>query len=351
MPHRLGELAERVEGEVRGDPDLPVRGIRALEDAGPQELSLLTHPRYRSRALESRAAALLVGRGPGGPRGVEGIDKPLLVVADPAYALARLLPLFHPEERPPAGVHPSAVVDPRAEVAPSAHVGPYAVVGAGSRLEEGAVVEAHAVVGRRCRVGEGSWLHPQVVLYDGTEIGRRVIVHSGTVLGSDGFGYATHRGVHHKVPQVGRVVVEDDVEIGANTTVDRGSLGETRIGRGAKLDNLVQVAHNVSIGENAVVVAQVGIAGSATIGPGALLLGQAGIADHVRIGARAFVGPKSGVRGDLGEGERAMGYPHRELGAFRRIWAAQARLPSLLRRVRALERRLGLGPREGGEER
>jgi len=219
--------------------------------------------------------------------------------------------------------------------------------GARSRIGPGSRLHARVTLYEDVEVGAECALHAGCVLCEGTRLGDRVVLQPGAVLGSDGFGYAMdEEGRLEAHPRLGRVVVEDDVEIGANAAVDRGTLGETRIGRGAKLDNLVQVAHNVSVGEDAVVVAQAGIAGSSALGRGALVMAQAGIADHLRIGARAFVGPRSGVHGDLREGERVMGSPHRELGAFRRIWASLALLPGMVRRLRAVERRLGISPRD-----
>jgi len=343
---RLGDLARELGREVEGDADAWVTGVAALEQAGPDDLAYARSPRFAQALRASRAGALIA------PPELDAGGRPTIRSPNPGLDFARAARRLAPPGAPQPGVHASACIDPTARVDPSASLGPGCSVGARSRVGARSVLHARVALYEDVEIGVDCVLHAGCVLREGTTLGDRVVLQPGAVLGSDGFGYAMDAaGTLEPLPRLGRVVVEDDVEIGANTTVDRGSLGETRIGRGAKLDNLVQVAHNVSIGENAVVVAQVGIAGSAAIGPGALLLGQAGIADHVRIGARAFVGPKSGVRGNLGEGERAMGSPHRELGAFRRIWAAQARLPSLLRRVRALERRLGLGPREGGEER
>lgn len=353
MGFRLGELAEKVEGEVRGDGERRIEGIRALPDAGPEHLSLLTSSRYREEARSSRAGALLIPRGPrgeklvrdlgaevaGSERGSSGPS--LLVVGDPSRALARLLPLFHPVRRPEPGIDPTAVVDPEARLDPSAHVGPYAVIGAGVRLGADVIVEAHGVLGRDCRIGEGTWLHPHVVLYDGTELGRRCIVHSGTVLGADGFGYATADGVHHKVPQVGRVSLGDDVEVGALSAIDRGALGATRVGDGTKIDNLVQVAHNVQVGRAALLCGQAGIAGSTRLGDGVVLAGQTGVIEHARLGDGVQVAAKAAVFGDIEPGLRVAGIPAGPLGEWRRQVVRVSRLAELERRVRGLERRLG----------
>lgn len=349
MSLRLGELAETVGGEVRGDPDRVLEGIRELAEAGPQHLSLLTDTRYREAARASRAGALLVPAGDRGAKLVTGIDHDLLQAADPAQALIRILDLFHPVERPEPGIHPTAVVE-GAEVAPSAHVGPFAVVGAGSRIEADGVIGAHTVIGRGCRIGEGAWLHPHVVLYDGTELGRRCIVHSGVVLGADGFRYAFADGVHHKVPQVGRVILGDDVEVGANSTVDRAGLGVTKVGDGTKIDDLVMVAHNVEVGRAALLCGQVGIAGSSRLGDGVVLAGQAGVIDHVTVGDRTQVTAKSAVMSDLDPDLRAAGIPAGPMRDWGRQVVRIQRLGALERRVRELEARAA-GNSPPGEER
>jgi UDP-3-O-[3-hydroxymyristoyl] glucosamine N-acyltransferase len=342
---RLGDLAAELGREVEGNADLWITGVAALEQAGPSDLAYARSERFAEALRTSRAGALIA------LPGLDAGGRPTLRSPNPGLDFARAARRIAPNGASEPGVHPSAWVDPTARVDPSATLGPGCIVGARSRIGERSVLHAHVTLYADVEIGADCRVHAGVVLREGTTLGARVLLQPGAVLGGDGFGYAMDdEGVLEALPRLGRVVVEDDVEIGANTTVDRGSLGETRIGKGAKIDNLVQVAHNVSIGENTVVVAQVGIAGSSSIRRGALLMAQAGIADHVRIGERAFVGPRSGVRGDLADGERVMGSPHRELGAFRRIWAAQARLPALLRRVRALERRLGIRSGEGREE-
>jgi UDP-3-O-[3-hydroxymyristoyl] glucosamine N-acyltransferase len=349
VAYRLAELAARVEGRVEGDPERPVEGIRPLETAGERHLSLLKDARYRGQAEASAAGALLVGPGLAGA--ARGWGRDLLVAAEPDWALARLLALFHPPAERPAGVHPTAVVEPGALVDPAAHVGPYAVIGAGSRIGARAAVLAHAVVGRGCAVGEGAFLHPHAVLYDGTEVGEGCEVHAGAVLGSDGFGYATVAGVHHKVPQVGRVVLESGVEVGANSTIDRATLGETRIGAGSKIDNLVQVGHNVQVGRAAVLCGQAGIAGSTRLGDGVVLAGQAGVGGHLHLGDRAQVAAKSAALADVEAGTAVAGIPAVELGRWRRRVVLLGRLEELARRLARLERLVeaGAAGRSGAE--
>jgi UDP-3-O-[3-hydroxymyristoyl] glucosamine N-acyltransferase len=261
-------------------------------------------------------------------------------VSQPYLAVATLLRLFHPARPVPPGIDPSARVAPSARIAPDASVQAFAVVGAEAVVEAGAVVGSHVHIGDRCRVGEGSVLHPHVVLREDVVLGRGVVIHSGAVLGADGFGYVFDGRSHRKIPQVGRVVVEDDVEIGANSAIDRATIGDTVIGRGTKMDNLVQIGHNTAVGADVIIVAQTGIAGSCRIGHGAVIGGQVGIADHATVGDGARIGSQSGVAGDVPAGASILGSPAVEAGAAKRAMVAFPRLPELLRTVRRLEKRV-----------
>lgn len=350
---RLAELAERVDGEVRGDGDRPVAGVRALPEAGPEHLSVLSHPGYRERARASAAGALLVPRGEDGePRLGGDLGRDLLLVENPSLALVRLLELFHPPARPAAGVHPTAVVGEDVELPASVHVGPYAVIGAGSSLGEETVVESHAVIGPDCRLGADCWLHPHAVLYPGTILGDRVRVHSGAVLGADGFGYVPVEGAHLKVPQVGRVEVEDDVEIGALSAADRATLGATRLGRGTKVDNLVQVGHNVEVGPACLLCGQVGIGGSSRLGAGVVMGGRSGVADHLEVGDGVQVAGTGVVMGRVAPGSTVGGIPARDLREWHRQTARVARLDVMARRLREMEKRLAAleAPAPGEED-
>jgi UDP-3-O-[3-hydroxymyristoyl] glucosamine N-acyltransferase len=345
---RLRDLAAELGRELEGDGDLWLGGVAALERAGPGDLAYARSERFAEALRASGAGAVIA------PPGLDAGGRPAIRSPNPGLDFARAARRIAPPPESPPGVHASACVDPEARIDASAAIGPGCVVGARSRIGARSRLHARVVVYADVEIGAECVIHAGCVLREGTALGDRVVLQPGAVLGSDGFGYAMDdEGRLEALPRLGRVVVEDDVEIGANAAVDRGSLGETRIRRGAKIDNLVQVAHNVEIGASAVVVAQAGIAGSSVVGARALVMAQAGVADHLEIGERAFVGPKSGVRSDVAPGERVMGSPHRDLAAFRRIFGAMAFLPGVLRRLRAVERRLGIAPggREAGEAR
>jgi UDP-3-O-[3-hydroxymyristoyl] glucosamine N-acyltransferase len=329
--YSLSEIAARVGGEVRGDPSRAIAGVQPLDSAGPDDLSFLAHPRYRAAAATSRAAALLVRRG----EEVTGRD--LLLVEQPYTALAAVIGLFHPKQPPRPGVHPLAAVDASARLGKDVSVGPFAVVGAMASIGDRAALLPGAVVGEGAAIGADTVLHPGVVVYAGCVIGHRVLIHAGAVVGSDGFGFGEDAGGRAKIPQVGIVRIEDDVEIGAGTTIDRATFGSTVIGQGSRIDNLVQIGHNVQIGPGSVIVAQSGIAGSTTLGPGAILAGQAGVAGHLRVGARAIVGAKSAALADVADGAFVVGHPAVDHREWKRTQAALRRLPDLLRRVQRLE--------------
>jgi UDP-3-O-[3-hydroxymyristoyl] glucosamine N-acyltransferase len=331
----LSELAGAIGARLEGDPTFEVSGIAPLERAGPDDLSFLANPRYEAAALASAAGALVTGRDfPADGRNILRCENPYL-------GFARAVAMLSPDPPVVAGVHPTAIVDPSASIPASAAVGPLAVVGSGVELGEGVVIGAGSHLEDGVRIGAGTRLFPRVTVHRGTTLGERCVVQSGCVLGADGFGYATDDGgVHHRVPQRGGLTIGDDVDLGANVTIDRGSAGDTVIGDGCKIDNLVQIAHNVRIGRNAMIVAQVGVAGSTVIGDRVVLGGQAGIIGHARIGDRARVGAQAGVIGDVPAGMEVSGYPARSHRDQMRAHALFARLPELFQRLKRLEDRL-----------
>jgi UDP-3-O-[3-hydroxymyristoyl] glucosamine N-acyltransferase len=330
----LGQLAEVLDATLDGDATRTVTGVAPLDAAGASDVSFLVDPRYEAAARTSRAGAFVA------PIGTRGLPAPVLECRAPRRAMIELLTLFFPPPAPPAGVDPAAVVAEGAVIDPSASIGPLAVVDAGARIAARVQVRALAYVGRDVEIGEDSVIHPHVVLREGVRLGRRVIVHAGAVLGADGFGYVSDGGIHRKIPQVGGVLVEDDVEIGANTTIDRAMLGTTVVRRGAKIDNLVQIAHNVEIGPDCILAAQVGIAGSSRLGHHVVLGGQVGVSDHVTIGNNVMVTAQSGAAFDLAGDANYSGTWARPVTHAQRIWVAQGELPAMLVRLRKLERRL-----------
>ena len=329
------QLAERLAGNVLGDPDLILSGFAPADSAKAGDLTFAENDAYFARADQSAASAILIAGDYASTTG-----KVLIRVTNARTAFAQVLPLFFPEPSFAPGIHASAVVAESASVDPTAHIGPQCVVGERVRIGPGAVLQAHVVVGDDCAVGDGSRLFPNVTLYPRSMLGKRVRIHSGSAIGADGFGYVFDQGQHRKVPQVGQVILHDDVEIGACVSIDRAALGATVIGRGTKIDNLVQIAHNVTIGEHCIIVSQVGIAGSTKIGNYVTVAGQAGLAGHLRIGDRVTIAAKAGVMNHIPEGQTWLGAPARPDREMKRQLIAIERLPELVRRVQELEKRL-----------
>jgi UDP-3-O-[3-hydroxymyristoyl] glucosamine N-acyltransferase len=337
MPLSAAEIANHLGGEVIGEPGLILKGFAPADRAQPGDLTFAENESYFVRAEQSAAAAVIID----GP--FASNRKVLIRVPNARIAFAKVLPLFFPEPVFPPGVHASAIVAGSAKVDPSAHIGPYCAVGEGVRIGPRSVLQGGNFIGPQCVIGEDVNLFPNVTVYPTTDIGNRVRIHSGTVVGSDGFGYVQDAGVHRKVPQIGSVIIREDVEIGANVTIDRGALGPTVIGRGTKIDNLVQIAHNVTIGEHCLVVSQAGIAGSSKLGNYVVLAGQVGIAGHLKIGNHVSVAAQSGVMRSIPDGEKWLWSPAQPDRQAKRQMIALQQLPDLLRRVNDLEKKLAEG--------
>jgi UDP-3-O-[3-hydroxymyristoyl] glucosamine N-acyltransferase len=339
---RLGDLAARLGGEVRGDEGVEIDRVAPLEDATPGSISFLSHAKYRALVPSCRASALIVTD----PSLLDGIQAgapfaALVVVRDAYVAHARAAAILHPPIPESPGVHPSAVVHETARIDPSAHVGAFASVAQGASIGARAVLHPQVVVYRDAVVGDDSVLHSGVSLREGCRLGRRVIVHNNAVIGADGFGFAKDSdGKYVKIPQVGTVEIEDDVEIGALTAVDRASMGVTRIRRGTKLDNLVQIGHSVEIGEDGVLCAQVGVAGSTKVGNRVILAGQVGVADHVKVGDDVIASAQSGLHGEVPSKSRVAGTPAYEARTWLKVSGGLKQLPELIKRVRELEARI-----------
>ena len=334
MKKTLNEIAALVNGSVSGDSGIIIERIRGIDEAGPGDLTFVANPKYRKKMETTGASAILV------VPGTACAGKNLLIVGDPYVALSQLLALFHPEDGETAGISKKAIVEAGADVSPEAVVYPGAHVCRGARIEKRVVLYPGVFIGRDAAVGEASILYPGVTVYRRCRIGRRVVLHAGVVVGSDGFGFALPGRENRKIPQVGYVQIDDDVEIGANTTIDRGALGRTWIQRGVKIDNLVQIAHNVVIGEYSIIVAQVGISGSAQLGKGVIIGGQAGLVGHIRIGDHAMVAAGSGVTKDIAPGQVVAGTPHRPHREWLKMEACLSNLPEMRETLAALQRRL-----------
>jgi UDP-3-O-[3-hydroxymyristoyl] glucosamine N-acyltransferase len=334
MSFTAAEIALYLGGEVLGDGAVSLSGFASADQSKTGDLTFAENETYFARAEQSAADAILIDGAFTSSR------KVLIKVANARVAFAKVLPLFFPPRQFTPGIHPTAVIATSAQVDPTAHVGPLCVIGPQAKIGPRAVLEGGDHIAEGCRLGEDVHLFPNVTLYPRTQIGNRVAIHSGTVVGSDGFGYVLEGGAHRKVPQVGHVLIHDDVEIGANVAIDRGALGPTIIGRGTKIDNLVQIAHNVVIGEHCIIVGQVGIAGSTRLGDYVVLAGQVGLAGHLNIGSQVTIAAQSGVMDNIPDGQKWFGYPARPDRQMKRQLIAQQQLPELIRRVHELERLL-----------
>ena len=334
----LNELAILLGGELVGEPHLLVRGVGGLTDVKTGEVTFAEDERRLAEALGTPALALVIS--PKLAEAAKTSGKPLITVANPRLAFAKLLEIFRPEYPPALGVHPTAVVSRRALIGKNVSIQAHAVVEAGAKIGDGVIIFPGAFVGPDSEIGDETVLHPNVTVRERVKIGRRCIIHSGAVIGSDGFGFVTVDGKHHKIPHNGTVEIGDDVEVGANVAVDRATTGATRIGSGTKMDNLIQIGHNVDIGLDCLVVAQVGVAGSAVIGRGVTLAGQSGVVGHISVGDGVVVGAQSMVAANLPAGAFVSGTPARPHAEEMRVKAASRRMPDLVKRLRELEARV-----------
>ncbi|MDU9415499.1 UDP-3-O-(3-hydroxymyristoyl)glucosamine N-acyltransferase [Pseudomonas sp. zfem005] len=332
----LGQLAERLDATLRGDEARVVSGLATLQDAGPDQLTFLANPQYRKFLVDTRAAAVLLT-----PADAEGFTGDALLVPNPYLAYARLSHLFDPKPVSAAGIHPSAVVAADAIVDPSASIGPGAVIESGAQIGAGVTVGAYSVIGARSVVGEGGWLAPRVTLYHDVRIGKRVVIQSGAVIGGEGFGFANEKGVWQKIAQIGGVTLGDDVEVGANTTIDRGALADTLIGNGVKLDNQIMIAHNVQIGDNTAMAGCVGISGSTKIGRNCMIAGGVGMVGHIEVCDGVFVTGMTMVTRSITEpGAYSSGTAMQPAADWKKSAARIRQLDDMARRLQQLEKRL-----------
>ncbi len=332
---KLGELAARLGCQLEGDGEIDICRVATLEQAGAGDLAFLANTKYTSQLSSSAAAAVIIGPG------IDGARCAVLRSDNPYLAFARATQLLYPNPRPAAGIHPTAVIGPNVVIEPDVTIGPYVVIGERARLGARSVVYAHAIIGAEAVIGPDCLLHARVSIRERVTIGARVVIQDGAVIGSDGFGFAAREdGTHEKIPQVATVVLEDDVEVGANTTIDRPAVGETRVKSGTKIDNLVQIAHGVVIGSNSMLAAQVGIAGSTIVGDQVMLGGQVGVTGHVTIGDRARASAKTGVTGNVDADSFITGYPHMDNLEWRKAYVVFRRLPDMRKQLLELAERL-----------
>lgn len=336
-PISVKDLAEKVNGRVVGDFTIMIERIANLEDAGSHEIAYVDNEKFFAAAMESKASCLLV---PTGAKAEFG-NAALIEVANPKLAFSLIGAMLHPPARREPSIHQTAVVAKTADVALTAFIGPNACVGEYARIGANSRVEAGVVIGSSVTVGDDCVLHPNVVLYDGVALGNRVVLHAGVTIGADGFGYVRDDMGYHKFPQIGTVVIEDDVELGVHTCVDRAALGRTRIGRGTKLDNMVHVGHNCDIGERVVIAAQTGISGSVTIEDDAVIGGQVGFGDHTRVQKGAIIGSKAGILpGKIVRPGVWWGIPIQPLDEYKRMNAHLGRLPQMREELKELKRQV-----------
>lgn len=335
MPFTIAEIAKLVGGEVVGSGNITLKSFAPAENAQAGDLTFAENENYFARAEQSAAAAIIVDKH------FASAQKILIRVPNARIAFAKVLALFFPEQKFAAGIHPTAVIAPSAKIDSSAHIGPHCMIGERVKIGARTVLQCGNFIGDDSQIGDDVNLFPNVTIYPRAQIENRVRIHANSVIGSDGFGYVLDNGVHRKVPQIGNVVIGDDVEIGAGVTIDRGALGPTVIGKGVKIDNLVQIAHNVEIGEGSLIVAQAGIAGSSKLGNYVVLAGQVGIAGHLKIGNQVTVAGQSGVMNDIPDGGKWLGTPAQPDRQTKRQVIAIQFLPELLKRVAALEKKLG----------
>ncbi len=335
MQRTLKEIAKLINGEIVGDADIIITGVAGIEEASEGDITFLANPKYLPLLERTRASAVITFRN------IEAKTKPLIRTDNPSLAFAKIVSSLIPHQiKRPCGIHPTAILGKNISLGRDVAIGPYAVIEDGVLIGDKTIIYANCYVGANTEIGSNTLIYPSVSIRENIEIGSRVIIHSGVVIGSDGFGYVSLEGIHHKIPQVGTVVIEDDVEIGANVTIDRARFDKTIIGRGTKIDNLVHIAHNVVIGQNCLIVAQVGISGSTRIGNNVILAGQVGLVGHINIGDNAIVMAQSGVSKSVPANTTVWGYPAKPADIAKRINASVQNLPRLYEKVEELKKKI-----------
>jgi UDP-3-O-[3-hydroxymyristoyl] glucosamine N-acyltransferase len=340
----VGEIARLLDAQFFGDPATIITGVAGLDATAPGSISFIEDAKLLSVALSSSAAAIIAPASmfdelqKESKRPTKRGRKPMVLTRNPRLAFAKVMEFMQPASLPEKGVHPTAIIEKDAHIGVGVTIREGCYVGHHAHIGDGAILYPHVVVGDGAQIGDASVLFPSVVLYHHVHIGKRVRIHANTVIGGDGFGYVSDGKEHHKVPQVGTVIIGDDVEIGSNVSIDRATMGATRVGEGTKIDNLVQIAHNVQIGRNCILCGQVGLSGSVVVEDDVVIAGQAGLRDHIKIGKGAIVGAKAGIMSDVGPGEFVLGAPALPQREYMKTEAASRKLPEMARQLRRLER-------------
>lgn len=335
MHKTLAEIARIVDGEVVGDAGVVITGICGIKEAKPGDLTFVANPKYLSLMEQTQASAIITSKE------IESAPKPIIRTENPSLAFARMVSLIAPNESPHfSGIHKTAIIGQNVKLGKDIAIGPYVIVEDNAAIGDRTIIYAGCYIGHHAVIGSDGLIYPGVSIRERITIGDRVIIHSGTVIGSDGFGFATIKGLHHKIPQIGTAIIEDDVEIGANVTIDRARFDKTVIGRGTKIDNLVQIAHNVIVGENCIIVAQAGISGSTALGKNVLLAGQAGLVGHITIGDGVVVAAQAGVTKSIPANTKVSGYPAKPHDTAKKVNACLQRLPQLVEKVKELEKKI-----------
>lgn len=335
---KAADIATAIGGQLEGDAQAEIQNAAGLDDAAEHDISFFHNAKYNDALGKTRARVVIIPAKTNGLALPQG--KTWIRVANPLWAFAQVLRIIEQKtRRHPRGIHARAAIDPAATLGENVSVGANAVIEAGAAIGEGTIIYPGCYIGPGARVGEKCLLYPNVVLREDTNVGARVIIHAGAVLGADGYGFATQEGRHHKIPQIGRVVIEDDVEIGANVTIDRATTGETRVGAGTKIDNLVHIAHNVQLGQDCLIVAQVGVSGSTKVGNRVTLAGQVGIIGHLKIGDGAIIAAQSGIMNDVKPGEVLFGSPARPRKEALKLMAIYGKLPEIYEAIKDLRKK------------
>ncbi|MFH0731753.1 MAG: UDP-3-O-(3-hydroxymyristoyl)glucosamine N-acyltransferase [Candidatus Omnitrophota bacterium] len=335
MKKTLREIASAVNAKIIGKEDIVITGISDIKEAQEGDITFLAHPKYKPFAEKTKASAIIASKDARFP------SKTVLQTENPSLAFTKVISMFRPSQpRHPKGIDVKAAINKNARVSGNASVGAYSVVEDAAEIADGVIIYSNCYIGAGVKIDKDTIIYPNVTIMEGTKIGSNVVIHAGSVIGCDGFGYIEVDGTHHKIPQVGIVVIEDDVEIGANTTIDRARFGQTVIGKGTKIDNLVQIAHNVKIGSNSIIIAQAGISGSSSVGKNTILAGQAGLVGHIELGDNVIVGAQCGVTKSFGSNTILLGSPANPIAEQKKIFACINKLPELFATIRKIKKKL-----------